>query len=109
MLISKLIYFLFIILIIILLINYYCNNKINENFFSSQLYYPDHCKNLNKNKCLQKSYCGWLIDDVYSRCVQGTPMGPLNPNLQPDAENSIKKNIQYDRWIYSHKNPFLFC
>ena len=73
MLISKSIYFLFIILIIILLINYYCNNKKSENFFSSQLYYPDHCKNLNKDKCLQKSYCGWLINDVYNRCVQGTP------------------------------------
>ena len=97
------------IIIIGLLIYILYNIKIYENFSSSQLYYPNHCKNLTYNDCLQTSYCGWLIDDIYSRCLQGTPMGPMHPNLQPDAENSVRGNVQHDRWIYSHQNPFIFC
>jgi hypothetical protein len=99
------------ILIIVGLLAYvhYYNVKIKEKFSSAQLYFPDHCKNLNFSDCLKTSHCGWLVDHDYSRCVQGTPMGPLNSKLQPDAENSVRGNTQYDRWIYSHQNPFIFC
>ena len=98
-----------IIIIGLLIYIYYGNTKIHEKFSSAHLYFPDHCKNLTKDDCLQTSHCGWFVDDNYSRCLQGTPIGPMNPNLQPDAENSIRGNVQHDRWIYSHQNPFIFC
>lgn len=99
------------ILLIISLLLYiqYGNIEMVEKFNNSDLYYPDHCKNLDFTKCLQTTHCGWLLDSDNSRCLQGTAVGPLNQNLQPDAENSIKGNIQYDRWIYSDRNPFIFC
>lgn len=86
------------------------NKRMSENFTGAERYYPSRCTNLDFNTCLQTSHCGWLVDGKYnSRCLQGTPVGPINLRLQPDAESSRRRNVQYDRWIYSHQNPFIFC
>jgi hypothetical protein len=87
-------------------------NSNSENFTvaeSSSLFNsPSKCTNLDFYKCLQTSHCGWLIDGMnLSKCLPGTPIGPLNPKLQPDAESSKYGNIQNDRWVYSHQNPFI--
>lgn len=82
-------------------------NYCQENYTSAKRFFESRCTNLDFKKCLQTSQCGWLIDDEQSRCLQGTPIGPLNPKLQPDAENSFKKNTQYDRWIFNNINPFI--
>ena len=94
-----------IIFILIILISFL---KPCEYFTEAQRYFPSRCTNLSFNKCLQTSECGWLIDGN-SRCLPGTPIGPLNPKLQPDAEYSPKGNIQYSRWTYAQPNPFIFC
>lgn len=85
------------------------NKEINEYFTEASRYVQSACTNLGFSECLQTSQCGWLKDGYVSRCLQGTPIGPLNPKLQPDAENSPRGNIQYGRWIFSHPNPFIFC
>jgi hypothetical protein len=89
----------------------YIKLKINsnvENFTDIEGHFSNQCTNLDFNKCLKTSYCGWLIDGTYlSKCLPGTPDGPLNPKLQIDAESSKYGNIQNDRWIYS-QNPFIF-
>jgi len=100
-----------IIIIVGLLLYIRMNNiSFTEKFTGAERYIPSRCKNLDFNTCLQTSHCGWLVDGKYnSRCLQGTPVGPINPKLQPDAESSRRRNVQYDRWIYSHQNPFIFC
>jgi len=97
----------FLVIGIILYINY---TYTSEKFTSAQRYYPSTCAKLDFKNCLQTSGCGWLVNgENYSRCLAGTPVGPLNPKLQPDAEESQRRNVQHDRWIYSHPNPFIFC
>lgn len=85
-------------------------NSNSENFTEAERYSPSLCTNLDFNKCIQTSHCGWLVDGKYSSmCLPGTPVGPLNHKLQPDSVSSKYGNIQNDRWIYSHQNPFIFC
>lgn len=85
------------------------SQKVLENFLPNERHFLSKCENLNVNECLETSGCGWLIDGYeYSRCLDGTPVGPLNPKLQPDAENSRRKNVQHDSWIYANPNPFIF-
>ena len=85
----------------------YSNRRVKETFTAADRYYNSPCTGLNFDNCMKVSNCGWLTDDPnYSRCLPGTPVGPLNPKLQPDAEQSMKGNIQYDMWIYSNPDPF---
>ena len=92
----------------LLFLNYFSITA--EKFTSAEIYHQSKCTSLNFNNCLQTSGCGWLINgNNYSQCLPGTPVGPINPKLQPDAEESQRRNVQHDRWIYSHPNPFIFC
>lgn len=93
---SKYIFLLIIILSVIFLFS----THIIENYSGIHSHLKNRCANLDFKNCLQKTQCGWLVNNNQSRCLQGTPIGPLNPKLQPDAENSFRKNIQYDRWIF---------
>ena len=86
---------------------YYLHQPEKEKFTASDRYFNSNCVGLNFDNCMKISNCGWLKNDLnYSRCLPGTPVGPLNPKFQPDAEQSIKGNIQSDMWIYSNTNSF---
>ena len=120
---------IFLVMGLFIYVKILTNNAIKENFThahtyqehlvpnytlseknSDKIYTPSRCANLNFNNCIQTSQCGWLLNGSdYSRCLPGTPVGPLNPKLQPDAENNTTGNIQNNSWIYSHRNPFIFC
>jgi hypothetical protein len=78
-------------------------------------YYPretSRCDNLSVNKCLLTHGCGWLSEpgnkdlSFYGRCYPGTPIGPLNPKLYPNVEDSEKRNL-IDQWKYANPNPFV--
>ena len=62
----------------------------------------NRCENLPLNECIRTPKCGWLSDSAKKggRCYEGTPIGPINPMDVPDAENSVRRNLQMDRWRY---------
>lgn len=92
---------LFFLLIVFILSN------IKENYYT----YNNHCQNLNYKECLDKPKCGWLKDRMPAkgRCVVGSPEGPLDPRLLPEAEEGYYKNRQIDFWTYSRANNNYSC
>ena len=102
---NKYLNYIFIKQVIILLGLYFIFSRfvLKENFISANRYFKSRCNNLNFKKCLQTSSCGWLNDEN-PRCLTGTPIGPLNPKLQPDSDNDSN-----NRWIFNYPNPFIFC
>ena len=89
-------------------------NTCGQNGFSQvplNVYYTEKecmednfpCNNLSKDKCLEKSMCGWCTNNSgQGFCFEGTTEGPLDPTIPcvPDREKGT------NAYFKGNENPF---